>query len=97
MIRSKDEIIKIISSRIGEEPTEDDISLLEDVTDTISDFENKTADTTNWKEKYEENDKAWKKKYTERFLNNDIKDELFDDDKDDVPEKLTYDDLFTFS
>lgn len=96
MIRSKDEIIKSISSRFGEEPTDEDISLLEDVTDTFSDFENKTADTTNWKEKYEENDKAWKKKYTERFLNKEVADDLIPDDKEEVPEKLTYDDLFKF-
>lgn len=94
MIKSRDEIIKAISARFGDEPTEEDISLLEDVTDTFSDFEDKVSDKTNWKQKYEENDKEWKKKYTERFLNKDVKEELFDDDNEDKP--LTYNDLFKF-
>lgn len=95
MIKSRDEIIKAISARFGEEPTDDDISLLEDVTDTFTDFEDKTKDSTNWKEKYEENDREWKKKYTERFLNKEVKEELFDDDEDEA-KPLTYNDLFKF-
>lgn len=95
MIKSRDEIITAISARFGDEPTDEDIKLLEDVTDTISDFEKKTKDSTDWKQKYEENDKEWKKKYTDRFLNKDVKDEPTEDDNDES-KPLTYNDLFKF-
>ena len=70
-VKTKEEILESLRGRLGEEPTDDDIAMLEDITDTFTDFEEKTNDATNWKNKYEENDKAWKKKYSERFFSKD--------------------------
>ena len=47
MIRTKDELISMISQRIGEDNSDDAITLLEDISDTFTDFENKTADAKN--------------------------------------------------
>ena len=41
MIRTKDELISMISQRIGEDNSDDAITLLEDISDTFTDFENK--------------------------------------------------------
>lgn len=67
-VRTKEEILEALSARIGEEPDDDSIKFLEDVTDTIADFESKIGDSEDWKAKYEANDKEWRKKYTERFF-----------------------------
>lgn len=93
-VKTREEILESLRGRFGDEPTDEDISMLEDITDTFTDFEEKTSDATNWKNKYEENDKAWKKKYSERFFS---KEADVPDDKDKTDDKpmKTYDDLFT--
>ena len=95
-VKTKEEILESLRGRFGDEPTDDDIAMLEDITDTFTDFEEKTSDATNWKNKYEENDKAWKKKYSDRFFSKDDgKDYPVEpEDLDDKPMK-TFDDLFT--
>lgn len=96
-VKTREEILESLRDRFGEEPTDDDIAMLEDITDTFTDFEEKTSDATNWKNKYEENDKAWKKKYSDRFFSKDG-DENNIHDKYDEPEDKTvksFDDLFT--
>ena len=42
MIKSKDEIISMISQRIGEDNSDEAIGLLEDITDTLNDYEDIT-------------------------------------------------------
>ena len=91
-VKTMEEVLESLRGRIGEEPTEEDIAMLEDITDTFKDFEEKTSDATNWKNKYEENDKAWKKKYSDRFFSND--NPIDHDDPEDNQMK-TFDDLFT--
>lgn len=96
-VKTREEILESLRGRFGEEPTDDDIAMLEDITDTFTDFEEKTSDATNWKNKYEENDKAWKKKYSERFFSKDgsENDKLYDSDKEEDKSMKSFDDLFT--
>ena len=91
MVKTKDEILKAIKSKLGEDTGDDTIALLEDITDTLNDYDNKTTDTEDWKTKYEENDKAWRKKYTDRFFNNDD----VEDEKGEPEEKVTFEELFS--
>ena len=95
-VKTREEILESLRGRFGDEPTDDDIAMLEDITDTFTDFEEKTSDATNWKNKYEENNKAWKKKYSDRFFSKDVGkgDPGEPEDLDDKPMK-TFDDLFT--
>ena len=65
---SKDDIMQALSAIVGENDDENVISFLENLTDTLSDYETKTQDTTDWKQKYDELDGSWKKKYRERFF-----------------------------
>lgn len=94
-VKTREEILESLRGRFGEEPTDDDIAMLEDITDTFTDFEEKTNDATNWKNKYEENDKAWKKKYSDRFLSKDEKDEPGNPFEPEDKTMKTFEDLFT--
>lgn len=68
-VKTREEILESFKTRLGESPDDESISFLEDVTDTLDDFEKRAnGDGTDWKSKYEENDANWRKKYTERFF-----------------------------
>lgn len=85
-IRTKEEILEAVKGKIGEDTSDETIALLEDITDTLNDYDTKTKDSTEWKTKYEENDKAWREKYTNRFFNNEGDDGGENDDK--IPNEL---------
>lgn len=68
-VKTREEILESLKTRLGENPDDESISFLEDVTDTLDNFEKRAnGDGTDWKSKYEENDANWRKKYTERFF-----------------------------
>ena len=84
----RDVLIQRIASVLSDPESDDSLSLIEDVTDTLD-----AGSSDDWKTKYEENDAAWRKRYKERFLKKPDKElEIEDDEKE---EKKTYDDLFT--
>lgn len=92
----KDEILEYLKTSMGESPDDASISFLENVTDTINDYEAKVSDKEDWKTKYEENDKEWRKKYTDRFFSGDPN-ETPPADPDPDPEPHTpmrFEDLF---
>ena len=95
-ISSREDILNRISTIIGERTDDDAIGLLEDVTDTLNDYDNRVKESGDWKKKYEENDKSWRDKYRERFYN---APETQDDyeEEDETPKKkiLSYEELFT--
>lgn len=96
-VRTREEILEAIRSRIGEDTSDESISLLEDITDTMGDYETRLADKTDWKNKYDELDATWRRKYIERFsgkTGEDIKNEQEEQIKDDS-EPRTFDELFT--
>lgn len=96
-VKTRDEIMEAIRKRIGEDTSDDAISLLEDVTDTFADYETKVADKTDWKTKYDEMDASWRKKYIDRFsgtTGEEVKEEQEEQIKDDS-EPRTFDELFT--
>lgn len=99
-VRTKEEILNAVKTRLGDNADDESLSFLEDITDTLNDFESKAgADSgEDWKAKYEENDKTWREKYKARFFSSvpDDKDDNKDDNKDNETEKpKTFEDLFT--
>lgn len=62
-VSTKEDLVARISASFGENLSDDNISLLEDLSDTIDSF----SDNEDWKTKYEENDASWRKRYKERF------------------------------
>ena len=79
---SKDQLLSKIKERIGEDTSDEALRFIEDVTDTIDDYESKTKDNTDWKKKYEDNDAEWRKKYKDRFFNFSFTVCVFSDDSD---------------
>ena len=101
---SKEEIIKAVRTLIGEEPNDDGIALMENITDTFDDISAKV--NTDWqseKAKLEnqikETDANWRKKYTARFMqgsSNEDKDmNPPEDNPESKAENIDINDLFT--
>ena len=84
----KEELIEKVTAMAGENPSDEYISLIEDMSDSFVD------ESDDWKSKYEENDANWRKRYIERFSN---KEEIKEEKEDEVDEdyvKTSYEDLF---
>lgn len=90
-VRTTQEIIDALKESFGESPDDTQLAMLEDVSDTFTDLNEKSGE--DWKTKYEENDKAWRKRYTDRFSG---KADPEQDSSGDEPEPkpLTYESLF---
>lgn len=69
MILSREDLISAVRNIFGEDSTDEQISFIENLSDTVSDFEERITTSGDWKTKYEENDASWRKRYTERFIN----------------------------
>lgn len=93
-VRSRSEILEKIKTMVGDNADDETLSFVEDVTDTLDDYEKRTKDSTEWETKYKENDEAWRKKYRDRFFG--ATDEPDEPEKPDTvkAENLTYDNLF---
>lgn len=93
-VRTREEILEQVRTRLGDDASDEAIALVEDISDTMSDYEARAnGDGTDWKSKYEENDKEWRKKYRDRFFSGGTDDN--NDDGSDVEETpLTFEDLF---
>lgn len=85
-VRSKEELLEIIKDRIGEDTSDEAISFIEDVTDTLNDFETRAGE--DWEEKYRQLDEEWRIKYKERFFNTE------NEEEEEKKEVLTFNDLF---
>lgn len=91
-VKTTQEIIDALRESFGESPDDTQLAMLEDVSDTITDLNEKSGE--DWKTKYEENDKAWRKRYTDRFSG---KSDPEPDPPEDEPEStkpLTFESLF---
>lgn len=94
-IKTREEIINQIKSSFTDNTSDECIALIEDVTDTLADFETKSnGGGEDWKTKYEENDKAWRDKYIARFSSNGKDDEDDETFKGGEPKSYNFEDLF---
>lgn len=100
-VRTRDEILAAIRSRLGDDTSDDALSIIEDIDDTFADYETRTGD--DWKSKYDELDAQWRKRYRDRFFQKadngettpeDVKDDNAEDLKDESEVK-DFDELFT--
>ena len=93
MVTTRDELISRIHAMIGDDPSDDAVQLLEDATDTLAAFEEKTKDATDWEEKYAD----LKRRYVERFSGSATPDrEVIEDpaDDDEYVAPRTHEELF---
>lgn len=93
MIRSKEDLLNLVKERLGDDTSDEALSFVEDVTDTINNYESNSQE--NWKQRYEDNDKMWREKYRDRFYNGSPKEPEEDiQDIDDTPKRRRFEDLF---
>lgn len=93
-VRSREELIAKITEKIGADTSDEAITLIEDVTDTLSDLETKaSSDGKDWKAEAERIDKEWREKYVKRFSSSSSNEDDNDDNKD-VVKNYTYENLF---
>lgn len=85
----------------GSDTSPENISFIEDMTDTYADLEKRAnGDGMDWKQKYEENDKAWREKYQHRFFSSgggefNPSEGAEQNPSDNKPSDVTFGDLFT--
>lgn len=95
-IKTKADIMQAIKDKMGENIDDDTISLIEDINDTIDDYDERLKTVGDWKQKYEENDKAWRNRYRDRFFSGE--DSGYESDEE-IREKesraYSYEDLFS--
>ena len=96
-VRTREELLEMVKTRIGEDNSDEALAFIEDITDTLADFEAKAS--TDWEERYNSLDNEWRERYKARFFSApvDVKEDDFVDDVNDVEEEtkdLTFDALF---
>lgn len=90
-IRSNEEIMTMLKDIIGESTDDNTLSFIEDVSDTLNHYSETASDQTDWKQRYEDNDKEWREKYRNRFFSKPENEPK----PDPEPEKpMKYEDLF---
>ena len=98
-VRTSEEIMETLRTRVGEDTSDDALSFIEDVQDTLNSLSNN--DNENWKQKYEENDAQWRQKYRDRFFSGVENEKLPPEAKDPEPTEpdrattIQVNDLFT--
>lgn len=93
-VKSLTELMESARTIIGENTSDEALGFMDDLSDTMNDYDTKTRDNTNWEEKYLENDANWRKRYADRFNGKSVEED--EDDSYELPEppKKTYLDLF---
>ena len=89
-IKTRDEIVASFNQLIGDNSSDEVLSLIEDITDTMNANNNNEYN----KQRYDELDASWRQRYKERFLSGKPTDEDEEDFEDEKPKKLTYESLF---
>lgn len=100
-VRTRDEILAAIRSRLGDDTSDDALTIIEDIDDTFKDYETRTGE--DWKSKYDELDAQWRKRYRDRFFQKadngeTTPDDVNDDNEEDLKEESEvkdFDELFT--
>lgn len=87
--QTREQIFQSIRDALGEE-SEAAVTIIENISDSFS----PSTDGVDWKQRYHENDQAWRKRYTDRFMG--VKPENEDDfrTEPEVKPKRSFEDLF---
>lgn len=97
---NKDTIMERLRENFNDNDSDDVLGLLEDVTDTLNDYQSRLEENGDWKERYEQNDREWRQKYKDRFFNNEPEpDPEPEPEPDKDPEQATpttFEELFHF-
>lgn len=95
-VRTFEDLMSALRARTADMTDDETLNFIADVNDTLTNYEDRLKDTTDWKDKYEKNDADWRQKYKERFFNGGTADDNTGGDStgaDDVS-YTSYNDLF---
>lgn len=67
-VLSKEKLLESVSELFKDDTSDEVLSFIEDITDTINSYDS----GEDWKTKYEENDATWRQRYKERFFSSDV-------------------------
>lgn len=94
-VKTREEILETIRTRVGDQTDDETISFLEDVTDTLTDLETRAnGDGENWEQRYKDNDAEWRKKYKERFFSSEPDEPKEPKQEEEEEKPKTFEDLF---
>lgn len=74
-VRKIEEILDSVKTKIGDATDDETISFIEDISDTLNDYETRVKENGDWKTKYDELDKNWRERYRDRFFNQERKED----------------------
>ena len=93
-VRTQQEILVTLRAMIGDSTDDDTLAFIEDVTDTLTDYETRVSDSTNWRERYETNDAEWRQRYRDRFFGEPESEEVETEGVVETEKPMTFEDLF---
>lgn len=99
-VLARDDFFSRLQERVGTATSDEDISFIEDMTDTFNDLENRAnGDGVDWEQRYHELDESWKQKYKHRFFSGGSSaiprtDPQEDNDAQERASSITFNDLF---
>lgn len=94
-VKTREEILEAIRTRVGDQTDDETIYFLEDVTDTLKDLETRAnGDGENWEQRYKDNDAEWRKKYKERFFSSEPDEPKEPKQEEEEEKPKTFEDLF---
>lgn len=68
-VLTRDDYFARLQTVLGSDTSDEGIALLEDMTDTYNDLEQRAnGDGVDWEQRYKDLDESWKKKYRHRFF-----------------------------
>lgn len=91
-IKTKDELLASVRAIVGEDTSDATLELFDDISDTIDNLSNN--ENINYKEKYEQNDREWRQKYRDRFMNGKPEEDDYEEMEGNSGKKYTYENLF---
>lgn len=90
-VRSSDEILNALKEQFSDNTSDEALGIIEDISDTLASL----SESEDWKSKYENNDKEWRKKYRDRFFSGSGNEQEEDEeDEEDGKKPLLYENLF---
>lgn len=90
-VRTKDELMTSLKDFLGDNTSDEAISLVQDISDTLAESNAETVEQL--RQQITDQDNAWRKKYRDRFFSAPEK-----EDEEEPPKRpRTFDELFTKS
>lgn len=95
MVKTKDELLEAVRELVADTTTDEALAFIENLSDTVD----AAADPEDWKSRYEENDRAWREKYRDRFYSGvkdkeDVEEIEEEEETEEVKEKTKFEELF---